>query len=45
VNDNKDVNVSYAWITKCIICYDNPILVLNPKTKARQGLILQNNCN
>ncbi len=43
VNDNKDVNVSYAWIMKWIICYDSSILVLNPKTKVKQGLFLYNN--
>jgi hypothetical protein len=33
VNDNKDVNVSYAQIIQCIICQNSPILIVNPKLK------------
>ncbi len=43
VNDNKDL--SCAQTLTCIICYDSIIFVLNPKTKAREGLILYNKLN
>jgi hypothetical protein len=36
---------SYAQTLTCIICYDSIVFVLNPKTKARKGLILYNKLN
>jgi len=29
----------------CIICHNNPILNVNPKTEARKGLITYNSSN
>jgi hypothetical protein len=45
VNDNKDVDISCAQTMTFIICYDSIVFVLNPKTKARKGLILYNKLN
>jgi hypothetical protein len=36
VNDNKEVNVT-MW---CILCHNNPILNVNPKTQAMKGVII-----
>jgi hypothetical protein len=35
VNDNKKVNIITSQIMRCVICNNNPILNLNPKTQAR----------
>jgi hypothetical protein len=45
VNDNKKVNVIILQIMHCILCYNNPILNVNPKTQARKGLIIYNIIN
>jgi len=45
VNDNKEVNVIALQTMCCIICHNNPVLNLNPKTKARKGLIIFNTIN
>jgi len=45
VNDNKDVDISCAQTMTFIICYNIIVFVLNPKTKARKGIILYNKLN
>jgi len=45
VNDNKEVNVTTPEIMHCIVCHNNPILNVNPKTQARKGLIIYNAIN
>jgi hypothetical protein len=45
VSDNKDVDLSCAQTLTCIACYDSIVFVLNPKTKARKGLVLYNKLN
>jgi hypothetical protein len=42
VNDNKEVDIIAPQIMCCIICNNNPILNLNPKTQARKWLIIYN---
>jgi hypothetical protein len=37
VNDNKKINVSTPQIMHCIICHNNMIFNVNPKTQARKG--------
>ncbi len=36
VNANKEVDVKFLEITKCIFCYTSPVLVSNIKTQARK---------
>ncbi len=38
VNDNKEVDLITCQIMHCIICYNSPILNLNPKIQAKKGL-------
>ncbi len=45
VNDNKEVNVTTPEIMHYILCHNNPILNVNPKTQARKGLIIYNAIN
>jgi hypothetical protein len=45
VNDNKEVNVIALQTMHCIVCHNNPILNLNPKTQARKGLIIYKTTN
>ncbi len=45
VNDNKKVNAITPQTMCCIICHNNLILNLNPKTQARKGLIIYNTIN
>jgi hypothetical protein len=33
VNDNKKINVTTFQTMHCIICHNNPILNVNPKSK------------
>jgi hypothetical protein len=40
VNDGKKVEVRSCQIMKCILCYDNAINIINPKTKNKKGLII-----
>jgi hypothetical protein len=35
-NDNKEVNLTTLQIMHCILCHNNPILNVNPKTQARK---------
>lgn len=42
VNDNKNVDVSCAQATCCILCYNSLVSVPNPKDKAKNTLIFQN---
>jgi len=43
VNDDKEVNVITSQIMCCILCHNNPILNVNPKTQAKKGLIIYTN--
>jgi hypothetical protein len=45
VNDNDDVDLKAPQIMHCIFCYNSPILISNPKTHARKGLIMYNTTN
>jgi hypothetical protein len=45
VNDNKKINITTPQTMCCIICHNNPVLNLNPKTQARKGLIIYNTMN
>jgi hypothetical protein len=36
VNDNKKINIIVLQTTHCILCHNNPILNLNPKTQIRK---------
>ncbi len=36
VNDNKEVNITTFETMHCILCHNNLILNLNPKTQARK---------
>jgi hypothetical protein len=45
VKDNKKVNITTPQIMCCIICHNNPVLNLNPKTQARKGLVKYNTMN
>jgi hypothetical protein len=44
INNNK-VNVIDRQTMRCILCHNNPILNVNPKTQARKGLIIYNTTN
>ncbi len=33
VNDEKEVEVASYQVVRCILCYDNAINILNPRTK------------
>jgi len=45
VNDNKEVDFIALQIMCCILCYNSPILNLNPKIQARKKLIIYNTIN
>jgi hypothetical protein len=45
VNDNKEVDFIALQITCCILCYNSPILNLNPKIQARKKIIIYNTIN
>jgi hypothetical protein len=45
VNDNKEVNTIALQTMWCILCHNNPILNVNPKTQSRKGLIIYNSSN
>ncbi len=45
VNDNKEVNVTIPQTMCCILCHNNPILNVNPKTQARKRLITYSTTN
>jgi hypothetical protein len=45
MNDNKKVNVIVLQTVHCILCHNNPILNVNPKTQAKKGLIIYNTTN
>ncbi len=45
VNGNKEVNVITRQTMWCILCHNDPILNVNPKTQARKGLIIYNSSN
>jgi hypothetical protein len=45
VNDNKEVNATAPQTMWCILCHNNPILNVNPKTQIRKGLIIYNSSN
>jgi hypothetical protein len=45
VNDNKEVNAIAPQTMWCILCHNNPISNVNPKTQARKGLIIYNSSN
>jgi len=39
VNDGKEVEIASHQVTRCILCYDNVVNILNVRTKERKGLI------
>jgi len=41
----KIVNIIVLQTMRCILCHNNPILNLNPKTQARKGLFIYNTTN
>jgi hypothetical protein len=45
VNDNKEVGFIALQVMHCILCYNSPILNLNPKIQARRRLIIHNKIN
>jgi len=45
INDNKKVNVTTPQTMHYILCFNNPILNVNPKMQARKGLIIYNIIN
>jgi len=45
VNDNKKNYIIVLQIMRCILCHNNPILNLNPKTQARKELFIYNTIN
>jgi hypothetical protein len=45
VNDNKEINATTPQTMQCILCHNNPILNVNPKTRASNGLIIYNSYN
>ncbi len=45
MNDNKEVNVIVFQIVHYILCHNNPILNVYPKTQARKWLIIYNTTN
>jgi hypothetical protein len=45
LNDNKEVNATTPQNMWRILCHNNPILIVNPKTQARKRLIIYNSCN
>ncbi len=45
VNDSKEVSLTTPQVMHDILCYNNPILNLNPKTQARRRLIIYNITN
>jgi hypothetical protein len=44
-SDNKKVNITTPQTMCYIICHNNPVLNLNPKTQARKGSIIYNTMN
>jgi hypothetical protein len=40
VNDNKEVDLTTLQVIYCILCYNSPVLNLNPKLQARRKLII-----
>jgi hypothetical protein len=44
-NDNEEVNATTPQTMWCILCHNNTILNVNPKTQARKGLIIYNSFN
>jgi hypothetical protein len=45
VNDNKEIDFIVVQVMRCFLCYNSPILNLNPKIQARKGLIIYNKIN
>ncbi len=45
VNNNKKMNAITLQIMQCILCHNDSILNVNPKTKARKGLVIHNSSN
>ncbi len=39
INDNKTVNLEQPQIVRCLLCYNAPMNVSNPRTQTRKGLI------
>ncbi len=42
MDDGKEVEATSHQVIICILCYDNPVNILNPRTKERKGLITYN---
>jgi hypothetical protein len=42
INDNRHVNLEQLQVMRCLLCYNAPLNVSNPRTNARKGFILQN---
>jgi hypothetical protein len=45
MNNNKDVDVNYPQIMRCILCYNNQVLFCNPKIQTNKGIIIYNITN
>jgi hypothetical protein len=39
VNDNAKVDLINTQIMHCVLCYQNPVIRINPRIQARKGLI------
>jgi hypothetical protein len=45
VNDNLDIDLVNPQIMCCILCYQNLVIGINPRTQARKGLISYHKTN
>ncbi len=39
INDSKPLNLEHPQVMKCLLCYNAPMNVSNPRRHARKGLI------
>ncbi len=39
INDSKPLNLEHPQVMRCLLCYNAPMNVSNPRTHARKGLI------
>ncbi len=39
MNNGKEVEVGSHQVMRCILCYDNVVNILNPRTKERKGFV------
>jgi hypothetical protein len=45
VNDNVEVNLVNTKIIHCILCYQNLVIGINPRTQVKKELISHNKTN